>query len=148
MTAFTNPRKTRPIDADLRHTPGMLRRSTIGKVLWIVAIAVLAIRGGDAHLHLCGDGQEQPVALHMLDAPGQHHDQAEAGHNDRDLDVSAPALVKKTGDFDDLTLAAVLTFAWVSLAPVVAQIEPIAAAHPLPITSLFFLRPPLRGPPL
>ena len=127
----------------------MFRRSTIGNALWIAAIAVLAVRVSGAHLHLCEDGREQPVAVHMLDAPGQHHgDEAEADHKDRDLDISGPALLKKAGDFDDLTLAAVLTFAWVSLEPVAARIEPLVTSHPLPTASLFLLRPPLRGPPL
>ena len=125
----------------------MSRHSAFAKGLWLLAIAVLAVRVGDAHLHICGDGQEQPIALHVADTPGQHHSD-EGAHKDRDLDISGPTLIKKAGGLDELTLAPLLAFALVVLLPVIRRIEPLADTAPVVPTPLFSLRPPLRGPPL
>jgi hypothetical protein len=126
----------------------MSRHSAFAKGLWLLAIAVLAVRVGDAHLHFCGDGKEERVTLHVADAPGQHHaDEGESAHNDRDLDISGPTLLKKVDGLEDSTLAPLLSFAFVLLLPIVRRIEPVANATPVVLTALFFLRPPLRGPP-
>src|SRR5688572_18101549 len=126
----------------------MTRRSAFAKALWLFAIAVIAVRVGDAHLHFCADGKEQPVALHVADAPGEHHsDEGESTHQDRDLDVSGPTLFKKVAGLDDLTLAPLLASAIVLLLPIVRRIEPLSNAAPLVPAPPFSLRPPLRGPP-
>jgi hypothetical protein len=124
----------------------MRRHSAFAKALWLFAIAVLVVRVGDAHLHFCADGKEQRVALHVADAPGQHHE-GESTHQDRDLDVSGPTLFKKVAGLDDVTLAPLLASAIVLLLPVVERIEPPSTTAPIVLTPLFSLRPPLRGPP-
>jgi hypothetical protein len=125
----------------------MLRRSAFAKALWLLAIAVLVVRVGDAHLHFCADGQEQRMALHVSDTAGQHHgDEARSGHNDRDVDVSPPAFVKKVGGPDELHLAPVLAFVLLVL-PVVRRLEPAPARVSNVFKPVFLLRPPLRGPP-
>ncbi len=126
----------------------MSRHSAFAKTLWLIAIAVLVVRVGDAHLHFCDDGQEQPMALHVADAPGQHHaDEGESAHNDRDLDISGPTLFKKVGSLDELAVAPAMSFALVLLLPIVRSIEPIAGTALVVLTPVFSLRPPLRGPP-
>jgi hypothetical protein len=126
----------------------MSRHSSFARALWLFAIAVLAVRVGDAHLHLCGDGKEQPIALHVADAPGQHHaDEDESTHKDRDLDISGPTLFKKVAGLDDLSLAPVLASALVLFLPIVRRIEPPSSTTLVVLTPLFALRPPLRGPP-
>jgi hypothetical protein len=126
----------------------MSRPSAFAKALWLLAVAVLVVRVGDAHLHFCADGQEQPIALHVADAPGQHHsDEEQSAHHDRDLDISGPTLFKKVGSVDDVAAAPLVTFALVLLLPVLTRIEPIARAALPPSIPVFALRPPLRGPP-
>lgn len=126
----------------------MLRRSAIAKALWLLAIVVLAVRVGDAHLHFCADGQEQALALHVADVPGQHHSDEAGGHDDRDLDVSGPTLLKKAAGSDELDLGPAVAIALLLLLPVVRQIAPGGASTSIPYAPLFLLRPPLRGPPL
>lgn len=126
----------------------MLRQSIFGKFLWLLAIAVLVVRVGDAHLHFCADGQEQPMTLHVADVPGEHHaDEATSSHDDRDLDISEPTLFKKVGGLDEMAVAAPVVYALVVLLPVLSRIEPIADVAPVALASVFALRPPLRGPP-
>lgn len=126
----------------------MGRRSVFAKCLWVLAIAVLVARVGDAHLHFCADGQEQSMALHMSDAPGPHHaDEAGSDHDDRDLDVSGPTFVKKVGGLDELAVAVLFVVALVLLLPILRSIEPIPDIQPLFLKPVFALRPPLRGPP-
>ena len=149
MMRVTNPSALRQGPTDLGHNPRMLRHSVPAKALWLFAILVLVARVGDAHLHFCGDGQEQAVALHTGDPPGQHHqDEADQGHKDRDLDISGPTLFKKISGFEDVGLAVVATDALFSSLPAPVRIEPSVTYNPIPLASAFLLRPPLRGPPL
>jgi hypothetical protein len=126
----------------------MLHRSAIAKALWLLAIVVFAVRVGDAHLHFCADGQEQAVVLHVADAPGQHHaSESKTGHEDRDLDVSGPTLIKMAAGADELDLAPLVALALVLLLPIVGQLTPRGLATSTPFAAIFLLRPPLRGPP-
>jgi hypothetical protein len=127
----------------------MLRHSPFAKLLWLLAIALLLVRVGEAHLHLCLDGQQQqPVAMHVEDAPTHSGlEVSSGGHNDVDVDLSVSPWVKKIG-VDELPI---LVFASVLL----ALLLPISQATSRPAQSLvpnlaaaFSLRPPLRGPPL
>ncbi|HKU14326.1 MAG TPA: hypothetical protein VJQ52_08005 [Steroidobacteraceae bacterium] len=126
----------------------MLRRSAFAKALWLLAIAVLAVRVGDAHLHFCADGREQAFALHVTDVPGQHHSDEAGNHEDRDLDISGPTFFKKVSGSDEVDLAPAIAIALVLLLPVIRQLAPADAATSTPYASTFLLRPPLRGPPL
>src|SRR5690349_12896603 len=98
----------------LRHTTRMFRHSPIARLLWLLAIALLLVRVGEAHLHLCLDGQQQqPVAMHVEDAPTHSGLEASAdGHNDVDVDLSVSPWVKKIG-VDELPI---IVFASVLLA--------------------------------
>lgn len=125
----------------------MFRHSPIARLLWLLAIALLLVRVGEAHLHLCLDGQQQEsVAVHVEDAP-THGGAETGGHNDVDVDLSVSPWVKKIG-VDELPI---VLFASILL----ALLLPISRAPSLParllipdLSSAFDLRPPLRGPPL
>ena len=126
----------------------MLRDSPIVKFLWLLAIALLLVRLGDAHLHLCLDGQQYPVAIHVQDAPT--HQGAEAsfdGHNDIDVDLSIAPWVKKIG-VDEMPIIVFAAVLLALLLPVLRDaIRPAQLLIPW-LPSAFTLRPPLRGPPL
>jgi hypothetical protein len=127
----------------------MLRHSSIARLLWLLAIALLLVRVGEAHLHLCLDGQQQqPVAMHVEDAPTHSAAKASAdGHNDVDVDLSVSPWIKKIG-VDELPI---IVFASVLLALLlpITQSKSRPAQYLVPnLAAAFSLRPPLRGPPL
>ena len=116
---------------------------------WLILIAFLATRFVDAHVHLCLDGQEPPSAVHVNDGSvhnDEHHEGSE--HADRDVDVFGAVLLKKVADpFDALIPALLLGLLLFLLSPHGVTL-PRATAAPVPLRSLFLLKPPLRGPPL
>ena len=129
----------------------MFRRSKLAMCLWILAIALVAVRISGVHLHLCPDGQEAPVSVHIFDAPGHHEDgpaQGTDGHEDRDIDVSlsGAALFKKS-DVGAAIVPVVTFFVLLVLLPRVATFLPWPSAPALPIGPSAYFRPPLRGPP-
>lgn len=126
----------------------MLRNSPIARLLWLLAIALLLVRVGEAHLHLCLDGQQHLIAMHVQDAPTHiGSDVSYDGHNDVDIDLSASPWVKKVG-VDEMPI---IVFAAVLLAlflPVLrSTVRPYQLLSPA-FASVFTLRPPVRGPPL
>jgi hypothetical protein len=129
----------------------MRRSSPTTRVLLAMAmLALLVVRIGDIHLHLCFDGQEAPASVHVNDASVHHdgeHEPAGEAHADNDVDPFLGTLVKKA----DLDAA----FALIPLLLVLALLAPPLRTSPLRLftavpvlTSPFSLRPPLRGPPL
>lgn len=118
--------------------------------LWLVLIAFLAIRLGDAHLHLCFDGQEPPASVHMAD--GSVHDDAhhvDSEHNDRDIQVFDAALVKKASGQADVLAALFVASILLLLIPPAAERFVRRPNDPSSfVRTRFALRPPLRGPPL
>lgn len=126
----------------------MIRRTPLTMLVWLLAIAMLPVRIANAHLHMCLDGQEAPIALHVQDEAGHHDDEHDTGHEDRDIRVSGPALVAKSGVVDKVTphLAPVAALESILLpAPgrVDAPIRGFCALSP----AIFDLRPPSRAPP-
>jgi hypothetical protein len=100
-----------------------------------------------AHLHLCFDGQEPPVTLHLLDSGAEHVDVgASAPHHDENVAAESSAL-RKTFALDLGILPALLAlFTLGSLRP--RLILPLARRRgALIFRSIFDLLPPLRGPP-
>ncbi len=115
--------------------------------LWLVLIALVATRLADVHLHLCFDGQEPRSAVHMADGAihaDEHHTQNT--HSDRDVNVAGDALLKKTGDTNDLLILAFFP-AFLYLLRPARNLWSRFLLAPAPARSLFLLRPPLRGPP-
>ncbi len=117
---------------------------------WLIAIlciAVIVLRVGGTHLHLCFDGDEPPVSLHVADSGIHHLDEPAGDHSDREVTPGADALVKKSSNsFDGLALAllcALLLF-------MATRGQPVSTSRRVPVLLPFrpHLRPPLRGPPL
>ena len=129
-----------------------MRCSPIARYLSLLAIALLLVRVGEAHLHLCLDGLDRAAVMHVDDAPTHNVAQSSIdGHSDIDVDLSALPWVKNTAA-DDQSLAVpglfVLT-AWL-LALLLPALKTIVlpAQLRLPVPDpVLSLRPPLRGPP-
>jgi hypothetical protein len=105
------------------------------------------VRVGGAHLHLCLDGAEPPVSVHLLDFDAHDRDQGLAApHHDVDM-ASADDATGKFGkvNFDLLVLFVAATLIWI-LFPAPRQLAP---GYDLLFVSVpqRLLLPPLRGPP-
>jgi hypothetical protein len=113
-----------------------------------VIFAVLAVRVSDTHLHLCFDGHEAPASVHIADA-SVHHDNPhdKEGRADTDVNPFVGAFVKKADVDTDLALLAVVAVLGL-LIPAIREIPSIRAPLIHGVRSPFWLRPPLRGPPL
>src|SRR5690242_12528275 len=70
--------------------------------IWLLCLVLLAVRMGGAHLHLCFDGMEPPLAVHAGDIvehgdehASQHHDEnANKQHADVDLNLVDNGIAK------------------------------------------------------
>lgn len=126
----------------------MFRHSTFAMLLWVLAVALLPIRAVNAHLHLCLDGQEQPVSLHVQDAP-THHGQAEGkeGHQDRDVEYSDSASTSKSASLKDVGQLLMTAYVIAVLLPTNVATVPDVQDGVATLPSMFDLRPPTRGPP-
>ena len=120
------------------------------KTRWLIAmlcIAVIVLRVGGNHLHLCFDGDEPPVSLHVADSGIQHAEEPAGDHSDREITPGADVLVKKSSDsVDALTLA--LLCALLLFVASRGSAPPTPWRDPVSLSSRSRLRPPLRGPPL
>ncbi len=118
--------------------------------VWVsLAFLYAGLTNAHAHVHLCFDGKEDPVAVHVVDGAehshSHEHPQSDGDHDDVDLDVQNQALAKSFKH--DLNA---LVPSYGHALPESRAIESIRApprcAAPAP--SPPFLRPPLRAPPL
>lgn len=132
----------------MRHTRRMFRRSTFATFLWLLAIVLLPLQSANAHVHLCLDGQEPPVSVHVQDVPTHFGAAAQGeGHSDRDVQVTGSLWTKKAGDFDDVPLDIVQAYVIAFVLPVRIESAPDVAVHLPHRSSVFALHPPTRGPP-
>lgn len=95
------------------------------------------------HSHMCFDGQEPPVTVHVHN-PGDHadHDISEQ-HVDADLDLSQPLLIKLVKIDLPLLIAVALL-----LAALFEKVSVTRPSYSLNYTSRRSgIRPPLRAPP-
>lgn len=124
------------------------RPHTIAALIALLCLALVA-RVGGAHLHLCLDGSEPPVSLHLSDSGVHHADESSsATHTDQDIAVGAEALVKKSsGDLDLPALAFVLALLLFFVA-LSRDVLPAFLSPPRLSPARVRLRPPLRGPPV
>jgi hypothetical protein len=129
----------------------MWRRLRVNPLLlWTVVLAVLAARLTDTHLHLCFDGQEAPTSVHLADA-SVHHDEDHdggTGHADKDVDPFVGTLVKSDDDSQPLFAFIVSTLLTIDLLPPDHAVPALDPETPLATSPPFYLRPPLRGPPV
>ena len=114
----------------------------------LLCVAVVALRIGGSHLHLCFDGGEPPLSLHLADS-GQHHGDgaATAPHTDQDVSIGSEALVKKNSAVLDFTALAFAFTLFLFFLPRLRD-PPPGFLVPLRLSpARTRLRPPLRGPP-
>lgn len=117
---------------------------------WIVIFSTLAflfVSSAGAHLHVCFDGQEPLISVHVLDDDHADLHGDDAAHDDLDIDPLSKSPPKPF--HPDLSVVAFLIMSCVLLW------RPAAAAIPVPLQRLIFprsppryWRPPLRAPPL
>jgi len=118
----------------------------LAQVLSIILFAALLVpQAGQAHVHLCLDGEGPAVSLHTPDS-GEHcvHVDA-AGHHDHTFELDSPAIGKLWPPGLDFSLLAVVPvlFNLPRQAGFVRESPDRLAPAALPL----HLRPPLRGPP-
>lgn len=127
----------------------MFRGSKFALLLWLLAIVLLPVRMANAHLHLCLDGQEPPVSVHVQDTP-MHDGVADVhddGHTDRDLDVSKSLTVAKASNLDDVSPALLNVYVLAIVLPAQSHVVPRSVLLTPDLEPAFDLRPPPRGPP-
>jgi hypothetical protein len=115
------------------------------KTLAFVALIVWLIASwSGAHGHLCFDGQEPPVTVHM-EMLGDHPEHgSDEQHVDADVELSQPLLAKLTKiDLPLLIAAALLLAMWFEKIPLVTS-----RYSPSYSSRRTGLRPPLRAPPV
>ena len=113
-------------------------------VIW--ALLYAGLTNAHVHAHLCFDGLEEPVAVHVAER-GEHlheHSTSHDEHDDVDVDVLNQALAKAfKHDLNALAPSCGHTL-------VETRVNESLRAHPLvaaPKPPQPFLRPPLRAPP-
>jgi hypothetical protein len=116
-------------------------------MLWILLFVLILVRMGDAHVHLCFDGQEPPRALHIADDRGSHTHEGEPDHVCADVSAMDAALAKKSAASDDALPIRLTAAAWLLLPPEVRIEAPPVIQNPLP-PQPFLSLPPSRGPPV
>jgi hypothetical protein len=123
----------------------LLARSRV--LMFALCALLLGAQITGAHLHLCFDGQEPPVQLHLVDTSEAHHDTGfSLPHSDEDIALSDGSSRAKPFQFD---VPPVLTGAFCFDArPAVAFAaarRPASASRP---AVRIELPPPARGPPM
>lgn len=115
-------------------------------LLTLICVAVVFVRLGGAHLHLCFDGGEPPVSLQFTDV--EHHAEHHVGdvHDDFDLSLAGDMIAKSKASSFDLPLL-LLAALLLPLLPTAGVSVPARRPPRRPIPRPPFLRPPLRGPP-
>ena len=115
----------------------------------LLCVAVAALRLGGAHLHICLDGHEPPISLHLADSGIHHIDEPGGGaHADEEIAIGADALIKKpAAGLESVVLALLISWLLLGATPRRAGWHPIAPT-PARARARPHLRPPLRGPPL
>ena len=107
--------------------------------------ALLILRIGGTHLHLCFDGAESGVSLHQVDA-GHHLEPAQnADHDDRDITLADQMLSKLGKNFGDQPLPTLLLM--IAVAVFLPNRRIAGSAPPPTAASPPFSQPPLRAPP-
>lgn len=126
-----------------------VRWAAVRACLALVALAILVVPMGRAHLHLCLDGSEPPVSL-IFDDGYPHAPKAGLQGTFHDVDVSLPAeaLAKKSGstfDAPEFIAATAVLCRMPRTAPIDLRCE-----RDSPITPIlaFAVLPPLRAPPV
>jgi len=108
---------------------------------------LLSVQVTGAHLHLCFDGQEPPIQLHMLDAD-ESHDEAGFSRTHSDEEVALNGDTSTRNDSLQFELPPVVsgTLAY-ELVPVTSVPGALRSDDTLLFAARHELPPPPRGPP-
>jgi hypothetical protein len=116
-----------------------------------LCVAIITLRVAGLHAHLCMDGTEPPLSLHVADSGIHHLDEASGGepHVDRDMSIATDVVVKKlSGNLDLCLLAAFCALLFFALSRPRPRQGRVLSSSPAVFRSNWNrLRPPLRGPP-
>lgn len=112
--------------------------------IWLFCVVLLAVRIGGAHLHLCFDGMEPPLAVHAGEQIG-HDDHHGPQHSDADLNLLDSGIAKTFVQV--LSAPALLAAIAILVLHIVVRRTPALAYHPpfLRLIPLRFSAP--RAPP-
>jgi hypothetical protein len=126
----------------------MIARWKFAMWLWVLAVALLPLRMANAHLHLCLDGQDAPIAVHVEDLPADHDDpHAANGHHDHDVDVSGSVTAIKASNLIALDYAVIDAYVFAILLPAQPDSVQVTSFVAPDLPSVFLLYPPSHGPP-
>lgn len=113
----------------------------------LLALMLIIVRTADAHAHLCEDGKEPPVSIHLGDG-GNHPcetDPRDDHSGDKDIQIASDIVLKKAPQVDPW-VPLLLAYVFDVAAPISDErIQPRATV--IRIEPVVYLRPPLRGPP-
>ena len=114
----------------------------------LLALMLVIVRIADAHAHLCADGKEPPVSIH-LGACGVHpcdDGQANDHAGDKNVQIGGDVVLKKAPSLEHPWMPAFVAFVFDFTAPRSNEtilVEPLT----IRVAAATYLRPPLRGPP-
>ena len=116
--------------------------------LCLLALMLAIARIADAHAHLCADGDEPPVSIHLGNC-GVHPcdgDRSSEHSGDKNVQLGADVVLKKVPSLEHPWMPAFVAFVFDFTAPLSNEIlinEPLT----IRVEAAAYLRPPLRGPP-
>lgn len=116
-------------------------------LLTLLCVALLCARVGGPHLHLAFDGGEAPAHVHTEVQTGHHAEHHGDAHENLDISLIGDALAKSGKLLLDLPVLLLAAF-WLSVLFAASRLIVAAGPPRLLTSSIHFLRPPLRGPPL
>lgn len=113
----------------------------------LLSVALPLVWVAGAHLHLCFDGLEPPVALHHLADGGNHvqHHGPEKQHSDADLDLDSSLTRAPDNGTDAPAVAPTLAHASIGVQDPVSLYTAYAPSSIR--TAPWFRQPPPRAPP-
>ncbi len=122
-----------------RHSPSTLSM--------LALLCLLLMRIGAPHLHLCFDGTEPPVSVHVYDGSGHHDEPAlDLMHDDLDVVLGTELLTKSSPSEQDQPLVFLVAALLFAILWVLCQIL-VLPPRRFRVTAISHLRPLLRGPP-
>lgn len=122
----------------------MVNKNMHNALCWLLLSFWLMASSVSMHAHLCFDGQEPPVSIHMQIADDGHDHHPQEVHNDQDIELQQWVITKinKLDFFLPLliTIALLLIF--------IARINPFFCYSEVYLQSQSALRPAVRAPPV
>ena len=127
-------------------------RRTLKSFLWFIALALIAVRTGEAHLHVCLENGQASTSFHAADlgtlCDDDQSQNTAASHSDEDIDLDAFSGTLAKSDLDATFFAVLPAFDLLALLPPErSRGELLEVPHdPKPKLPYLFL-PQFRGPP-